>query len=364
MNLETIKGKKGYTSLMYYSEEAIKDYQLLVDTEDLVLLRKENHIHWYAKSKEDLVLALKTFKDIEVHFIPNDWVSFMRINGYHIIADYREFIADLRSSECPISQLKEEEIDRALEIAKACENLSRGYSGHQYDFYKEWLEGTETNLKATNLKASSILKYGDQIVGTLAVAVYDQTLWIRDIAVHPEFQHQGIGTKLMEMAFAYGNQHQAKKSFLMADKNNRPGLKLYRKFAFKANDDSEIQMGKSWLSALDVYMQEKVKVTMDRPKGSKHHSFDMIYPINYGYLENTIAADLKEIDAYVLGVDEALDTFTGQVIAIIFRKDDLEDKLVVSNKNYTRQEIIDKIYFTEQYFDSLVLMEDNDATTD
>ena len=102
-----------------------------------------------------------------------------------------------------------------------------------------------------------------------------------------------------------------------------------------------------------------VTVTMDRPLGS-HHPKDpeMIYPINYGYIEGIMAPDGDEQDAYVLGVDVPLEKFTGKIIAIIHRYDDVEEKWVVAPEDmtFTKQEIEAAVHFQEQYFDSEVRM--------
>ena len=98
---------------------------------------------------------------------------------------------------------------------------------------------------------------------------------------------------------------------------------------------------------------KKIKVKIDRPLGSHHpkHS-DIIYPINYGYVEDIFALDGEEQDCYVLGVDEPISDFEGEVIAIIKRLDDVEDKWVVAGEgsNYTDEEILKQVYFQEQYF--------------
>ena len=95
-----------------------------------------------------------------------------------------------------------------------------------------------------------------------------------------------------------------------------------------------------------------VTVIVDRPLGSTHPKHkDMIYPVNYGFVEGIIAGDLEEQDCYILGIDEPVETFKGKVIAIIKRKNDVEDKWVVSNKSFTKEEIINATFFTEQYFD-------------
>ena len=108
-----------------------------------------------------------------------------------------------------------------------------------------------------------------------------------------------------------------------------------------------------------VVIGKIVKVTVDRPLGSYHPEHkDMYYPINYGYIEEIIAPDGEEQDAYILGIDEAVEEFVGEVIAIIHRRDDIEEKCVVApkGKRYSAEEIMDKVSFTEKYFDSEVRM--------
>ena len=76
---------------------------------------------------------------------------------------------------------------------------------------------------------------------------------------------------------------------------------------------------------------KSVTVIVDRPLSSYHPEHkDMYYPINYGYVEGIMAADGDEQDAYILGVDKAVNEFTGKIIAIIQRKEDVEEKWVVA----------------------------------
>ena len=92
---------------------------------------------------------------------------------------------------------------------------------------------------------------------------------------------------------------------------------------------------------------------VDRPLGSVHPAHhNIVYTINYGYIENIFAGDGEEQDAYILGTQEPLKTFTGVVIAIYHRINDNEDKWIIAldNKNYSDQEILDSICFQEQYF--------------
>jgi len=96
-----------------------------------------------------------------------------------------------------------------------------------------------------------------------------------------------------------------------------------------------------------------VTVSVDRPIGSYHPEHkDIYYPINYGYIEGVVAPDGEWQDAYILGVDRAVERFTGKVIAIIHRIDDIEDKWVVCPDNcmFSQEEILEKVSFQEQFF--------------
>ena len=102
-----------------------------------------------------------------------------------------------------------------------------------------------------------------------------------------------------------------------------------------------------------------VTVTIDRPLGSCHPKHpDIYYSVNYGYIEGIIAPDGEEQEAYILGVDIPLQTFTGEVIAVIHRKDDVEDKWVVAPEGMTfsQEEIEELTRFQERYFASEVII--------
>lgn len=103
---------------------------------------------------------------------------------------------------------------------------------------------------------------------------------------------------------------------------------------------------------------KSVNVIIDRPLGSLHPKHpDIQYPINYGYIPGIFAGDGEEQDAYILGVDVPLQSFTGKVIAIIHRTNDAEDKWVVAppERSFTPEQIHSAVAFQEQYFDSQLL---------
>ncbi|MCX4355056.1 MAG: inorganic pyrophosphatase [Oscillospiraceae bacterium] len=102
-----------------------------------------------------------------------------------------------------------------------------------------------------------------------------------------------------------------------------------------------------------------VTVTVDRPLGSFHPEYkDMLYPINYGYIEGIIAPDGEEQDAYILGVNEAVEKFTGKIIAVIHRFDDVEEKWVVcpEDRTFSIEEIMKQVSFQERYYNSKIIM--------
>ena len=102
-----------------------------------------------------------------------------------------------------------------------------------------------------------------------------------------------------------------------------------------------------------------ITVTVDRPLGSVHPKHkNIVYPINYGYIENLLGGDGEEQDAYVVGVNEPLKSFTGVVVAIIKRYDDIESKLVVAptGSSFTKDQIDELVYFQEQYFNYEIIM--------
>ena len=105
------------------------------------------------------------------------------------------------------------------------------------------------------------------------------------------------------------------------------------------------------------YLGKKVLVKMDRPLGCIHPKHGFVYPVNYGYIPNTISGDGEELDAYVLGEHSPLETFEGVVVAIIHRTNDNDDKLVVmkEGRNYTDEQIRALTEFQEQWFESVII---------
>jgi len=113
------------------------------------------------------------------------------------------------------------------------------------------------------------------------------------------------------------------------------------------------------------YIGQTIEVTMDRPLGSLHPKHGFEYPVNYGYVPQTISGDGEELDAYVLGVDKPLNQFSGKCVAVVHRTNDNDDKLIVipENMQITDKEIEEKISFQEKWFKHILVRNPNVTKT-
>lgn len=106
------------------------------------------------------------------------------------------------------------------------------------------------------------------------------------------------------------------------------------------------------------YIGKILEAEIDRPMGTKHPKFpESIYPINYGYIPNTVSGDGKELDCYILGVFKPVKTFKGKCIAVIHRLNDNDDKLILTSegKDYSDDAIRALTEFQERFFKSIII---------
>ena len=105
------------------------------------------------------------------------------------------------------------------------------------------------------------------------------------------------------------------------------------------------------------YLGKEINIVIDRELGSKHPEYGFIYPVNYGYVPDTVSGDGEELDCYLLGVFEPVKTFKGKCIAIIHRVDDDDDKLIIvpKNKEYSDDAINALVEFQERYFEHIIV---------
>ena len=137
---------------------------------------------------------------------------------------------------------------------------------------------------------------------------------------------------------------------------------IFRKSEVLMDADGEVTNLLKEISKINNYasafLGKIVSIEIDRLINSKHPKHGFVYKVNYGFVPGTKAPDGEEIDAYLLGVNEPVDEFTGKCIAVIHRKDDDDDKLVVvpeGFKEISDDDILRAVNFQEKLFDSVVI---------
>ena len=217
-----------------------------------------------------------------------------------------------------------------------------------------------------NDKRALCVKNEQDIVGVLLYSRKHNMICC--LAVDPAYRKRGIASILLKEALDKLDRDKdiTVSTFRENDVKGIAPRKLYKKFGFEEGELIE-EFGypnqrfvlHADKSVDNVIIGTTVTVTVDRPLGSYHPEYkDMYYPINYGYIEGVMAPDGEEQDAYILGVNEPVKKFTGKIIAIVYRKDDIEEKWVVvpDGMTFSKEEIRRQIHFQEQYFDSEIVM--------
>jgi inorganic pyrophosphatase len=104
----------------------------------------------------------------------------------------------------------------------------------------------------------------------------------------------------------------------------------------------------------------RIEIVIDRPLGSLHpREPDLRYEVNYGYVPGTLAPDGHPLDVYVLGTSEPMERCVATVIAIVRRRDDVEDKLVAvidgaPLEGWDAEGIALATWFQERWFDTWI----------
>lgn len=113
--------------------------------------------------------------------------------------------------------------------------------------------------------------------------------------------------------------------------------------------------------------EELVTVKVDHPLGSTDEDNpSAVYPINVGYVVSESDLELSQHEgkqrAYLVGVDVAVDEYSGVLIAVARRRDDSNTVWIVAPENilYNKQQLEEIIYFKEQYYDSFIEMVDEE----
>jgi ribosomal protein S18 acetylase RimI-like enzyme len=249
-----------HTSFDYLTHDDLEGCKTVVDDDHAYLMidlsRENSHhtVHWAANDVHGLKASLCALKqNIQISFVPDEWKETLIESGFRIEAELNDFWrwdmhgCDVWKASC--RPIEPAEVTVISAISETCAGQSRGFTARESDEYVSWISGQNPQAIAAGATDAQILvrRDGSDIVGYVCVACYGElekkTLWIREIAVAPDKQHQGHGRMLFESALAYGCGHGVSRAFLMADVQNDPALRLYADYGFRRREgESETVM--------------------------------------------------------------------------------------------------------------------------
>lgn len=249
-----------YNSMEYTEYEEVKDYNILKSDENLILIygfNEETKLNECVFAFNDYKIFASVVKDISkdtvISFIKDSWVDELKTSGFEMYAvwcsyfsyDLAKYKNDEKFEIASLSDYKE-----ASEVTLSCKYQSRGFTGQSAEWMELWAKGMEPAAPEYAKDCSVLInKIDGKIAGVVCVGVYGHgsekgpILWIRELAVNPDYQGKGIGRKLLGQAFNYGLQKGATRAFLLADECNYGAIHLYKSMGFAADEnDREIDM--------------------------------------------------------------------------------------------------------------------------
>ncbi len=82
-----------------------------------------------------------------------------------------------------------------------------------------------------------IAKTKNKIVGFIGIWLESTRLHIINVAVHPEYRNEGVGTQLLLFAIDYAKERKFKEVSLEVRKSNENAIRLYKKLGFEVVED-------------------------------------------------------------------------------------------------------------------------------
>ena len=270
-------------------------------------------------------------------------------------SDMEKFMAHVRNAAA-------EDISRIAEILVFSKrtHYRRIFQDDDFSFGVLQVLSAAQDLQDTPGKIKNYWVYDDGFVKGLIHLEEDE---ISELYVDPFFEHQGIGSALLDLAFS-----KILNPRLWVLEGNDQAIRFYQKHGFFFTGERQFVPGTDryearmlcYGSVKDV-LRKIIRVKIDRPAGSTHPEHpDLIYPVNYGYIEGVPGGDGEPQDVYVLGLNEPVSEMVGSVIAVIHRDDDIEEKWVAApaGTQISKAEIQKQTAFQEKYFRSSITVYD------
>lgn len=113
-----------------------------------------------------------------------------------------------------------------------------------------------------------------------------------------------------------------------------------------------MEQNEAFWAALDTLIEQS-SIVIDRPKGTAHPRYpDFVYPVDYGYLENTSSMDGGGIDVWLGSEKERL---LDAVMCIVdLTKRDSEIKLLIDCTEQEK-ELVFQVHNQTQYMKGILI---------
>ncbi|MGM9940698.1 MAG: GNAT family N-acetyltransferase [Bulleidia sp.] len=200
-----------------------------------------------------------------------------------------------------------------------------------------------------------IMEQEDSIRGVL---IHDDSFRIRFLYVRNDCRHQGIGTDLLnqmaEQAQRIGYARITVQAF-------GPFRQWLVNQGFETDEDDENAVASLEYLCGRSLLGKTVQIIVDQPYGSLDLRTEGIRTCNVGYMkEEDVMEDREIIPAYVTGVHQPLETFTGVVIGLIYHKEDHLIRVIAAPHGMIidRKQVISEIGMMEQYYESRMIFAD------
>lgn len=190
------------------------------------------------------------------------------------------------------------------------------------------------------------------------IMLYDIGYRISFLYVDKEVRSRGIGTALLKECVRSADKNSVSRVRIHSVETMSAFLEDFGFETIHSTDSHEAEL--EYLCGMYL-LGKTVTVTVERPYGSLDLRSEGELSVNCGYIEEEVTMDDTYVkDAYIVGVHEPLESFTGVVIALLYHEEDDVIRAVVGRQGevINHEQVIQEIGMVEQYYDSRIVFAD------